>query len=158
MSARQRWSVAAAVLLVLLVLFASVALNAPSRSLIALSSGKVAAKPAAERSGVLLLTSLPLMFGEEFTLDQPSSPALARLRAGYEVKAIALADRASLSGQRLLLMAQPRAQTAEALVDLDAWVRAGGRLLLLAAGALGVSAVATYPARASGRDGWRTAD
>jgi ABC-type uncharacterized transport system involved in gliding motility auxiliary subunit len=33
---------------------------------------------------------------------------------------------------RLLLMAHPLAQPAEALVALDAWVRGGGRLLLLA--------------------------
>jgi len=31
-----------------------------------------------------------------------------------------------------LLMAHPRAQPAEALVDLDRWVRGGGQLLLLA--------------------------
>ena len=133
MTSRQRWGAAAAVLLVLL---ASVALNAPSRSLIARSSGKVASKVAPNRPTLLLLTSLPLLFGEEFTLVQPGSPALARLSAGYEITAIALADRTRLAGQRLLLMAQPRAQTAEALVDLDAWVRAGGRLLLLADPAL----------------------
>ena len=39
--------------------------------------------------------------------------------------------RRSASGG-LLLMAHPRAQPAEALVDLDHWVRGGGRLLLLA--------------------------
>lgn len=129
MTSRQRWVAASAVLLVLL---ASVALNAPSRGFIALSSGKVAAQPAAERPALLLLTSLPLLFGEQFTLSEQGSPALARLRTGYDVKAIALSDRRSLAGQRLLLMAQPRAQTAEALVDLDEWVRDGGRLLLLA--------------------------
>ena len=32
----------------------------------------------------------------------------------------------------MLLMAHPLAQPAEALVDLDRWVRDGGRLLLLA--------------------------
>jgi hypothetical protein len=43
-----------------------------------------------------------------------------------------VADAASLRGKRLLLMAHPRAQPASALVELDAWVRGGGRVLLLA--------------------------
>jgi len=86
----------------------------------------------AERPPLLLLTSLPLVFGEKFALEGAGSPALSRLGERYRVEPIALADAAHLAGHRLLLMAHPRAQTAEALVDLDAWVRGGGRLLLLA--------------------------
>ena len=37
---------------------------------------------------------------------------------------------------RLMMMAQPNAQTAENLVVLDEWVRAGGRVLVLADPAL----------------------
>jgi hypothetical protein len=48
------------------------------------------------------------------------------------VQPISLADEASLRGARLLLAAHPYAQPAETLVELDAWVRGGGRLLLLA--------------------------
>ncbi|MEO7787123.1 MAG: DUF4350 domain-containing protein [Sphingomicrobium sp.] len=92
----------------------------------------LAARPPAERPGLLLLTSLPLFFGEGFTLGGGGSPALTRLRERYRVEPIALADAGSLAGHRLLLMAHPRAQTAEALVELDAWVRGGGRVLLLA--------------------------
>lgn len=89
-------------------------------------------RPPAERPTLFLLTSLPLIFGEQFMLGVGGSPALTRLRERYRVVPIALADGASLKGGRLLLMAHPRAQTAEALVDLDGWVRGGGRLLLLA--------------------------
>ena len=92
----------------------------------------LAPRPPAERPPLLLLTSLPLVFGESFSLDSLGSPALARLGERYRVVPIALANSASLKGQRLLLMAHPRAQTAEALVELDAWVRGGGLLLLLA--------------------------
>ena len=83
------------------------------------------------RPPLLLVTSLPLVFPEQFALES-GSPALTALERRYTVKPINLADGASLSGQRLLLMAHPLAQPAEALVDLDAWVREGGRLVLLA--------------------------
>jgi len=92
----------------------------------------LAPRPVAERPTVALLTSLPLVFGESFGLDSGGSPALTRLEQRYNVLPIGVADEASLAGQGLLVMAHPRAQPATALVDLDHWVRAGGRMLLLA--------------------------
>ncbi len=89
-------------------------------------------RPAAERPTLALLTSLPLVFGESFGLEGGGSPALTRLEQRYNVVPIGVADAASLEGQELLLMAHPRAQPAEALVELDRWVRGGGQLLLLA--------------------------
>ncbi len=89
-------------------------------------------RTAAQKPKLALLTSLPLIFAESFSLQSGGSPALERLEQYYEVDAIGVSDGASLAGQSLLLMAHPRAQPAEALVDLDAWVRAGGRLVLLA--------------------------
>ena len=85
-----------------------------------------------QRPTLALLTSLPLIFGERFGLDSGGSPALSRLELRYNVVPIGVADAASLSGQRLLLMAHPRAQPADALVDLDRWVRGGGHVVLLA--------------------------
>ena len=85
-----------------------------------------------ERPALALLTSLPLIFGEEFGLQDGGSPALSRLEQVYTVEPIAVADASSLKGRQLLLMAHPRAQPAEALVELDQWVRDGGRVLLLA--------------------------
>ena len=84
------------------------------------------------RPTLLVLTSLPLLFGETFGLDQPGSPTLERLQERFVIQPIAATDQASLAGAELLLMAHPRAQTAEALVELDQWVTDGGRLLLLA--------------------------
>jgi hypothetical protein len=86
----------------------------------------------AERPPLLLLTSLPLLFGEEFSLEASGSPALSRLEQRYKVMPIAVADVSSLKGQTQLLMAHPRAQPADVLVELDQWVREGGRVLLLA--------------------------
>lgn len=104
---------------------------------LALTAGcKAAPAPAtpddSAKPRLMLLTSLPILFGEQFTLDAPDSPLRAALEKEFSVAPIALAEAAQLGKGGLLLMAQPRAQTAEALVDLDAWVRGGGRLLLLA--------------------------
>ena len=80
---------------------------------------------------LLLLTSLPLVFGEGFSLEG-GSPALAALRQRYDVVPISVTSRPELQKGQLLLMAQPIAQTPENLVALDDWVRGGGRLMLLA--------------------------
>ena len=87
----------------------------------------VAAKPT-----LMLLSSLPLVFAEKFGLEGGGSPALKALETRYTVVPIGVADAPSLARGRLLLMAHPLAQPAEALVELDQWVRRGGRLLLLA--------------------------
>lgn len=91
-----------------------------------------AARTPLERPTLALLTSLPLVFGESFGLDSGGSAAMTRLEQRYNVQPIGVADGKSLEGQRLLLMAHPRAQPAEVLVELDEWVRSGGRVLLLA--------------------------
>ena len=88
--------------------------------------------PQVERAKLALLTSLPLVFSESFSLESGGSAALSRLEQHYQVVPIGVANAASLKGRKLLLMAHPRAQPAEALVDLDQWVRGGGHLLLLA--------------------------
>ncbi len=85
-----------------------------------------------ERPALLLLTSLPLMFGEHFSLEGGGSDALTALEKHYRVLPISVTDPAELRRGRLLLMAHPPAQTADDLVALDKWVRDGGRVLLLA--------------------------
>jgi hypothetical protein len=90
------------------------------------------ARSAAERPTLLLLTSLPLVFGEGFSVQQTGSPALNALERRYSVVPISVTDVSELAKGRLVLMAQPLAQPAEDLVSLDQWVRQGGRLLLLA--------------------------
>jgi hypothetical protein len=89
-------------------------------------------RPASQRPVLLLLTSLPLVFGEDFSLRGGGSPALSALETRYRVVPISVADPGELSKGRLLLMAHPPAQPAEDLVALDKWVRGGGRVLLLA--------------------------
>ena len=85
-----------------------------------------------QRPTLLLLTSLPLVFGEDFSIQGNGSPALKALQSRYRVVPISVADPPELGKGRLLLMAHPLAQPAEDLVALDRWVRGGGRVLLLA--------------------------
>jgi hypothetical protein len=81
---------------------------------------------------LLLLTSLPLLFNEDFALSGGGSAAVERLQTRYKIVPISVTDAAELGKGKLLLMAQPLAQPAEDLVALDEWVRRGGRVLLLA--------------------------
>lgn len=89
-------------------------------------------RPEAERPALALVTSLPLIFSEDFRIEGGGSPALTRLEQRYKIMPIGVADKQSLKGQHLLLMAHARAQPAAVLVELDQWVRGGGKLLLLA--------------------------
>ena len=96
------------------------------------SSHELQPRAAGERPRLMLLTSLPLIFPEQFTLEGGGSKALEALERRYTVVPIATTDARSLKQARLLLMAHPLAQPAENLVDLDSWVRRGGHVLLLA--------------------------
>lgn len=86
----------------------------------------------AQRPPLMLLTTLPLVFPEDFSLLGGGSRALSAVETRYWVVPIGTTDAATLRQSRLLLMAHPLAQPPEALVDLDGWVRDGGRVLLLA--------------------------
>lgn len=92
----------------------------------------VSPRPEAQRPALMLLTTLPLVFPEEFSLQGGGSKALTALETRYRVVPISTTDAGSLGQGRMLLLAHPLAQPAEALVDLDRWVRGGGRALLLA--------------------------
>ena len=94
--------------------------------------GPIKARPASERPRLMVVTTLPILFPEEFTLQGTGSKALTALESRYAVVPIGTTDGRSLAGGRLLLLAHPLAQTAENLVALDEWVRGGGRVLLLA--------------------------
>jgi hypothetical protein len=107
--------------------------GAAALALTAIRNPPPTSAPTADRRPILLLlTSLPLMFSEDFGLQGSGSPALKALQRRFKVVPISSADGSELAKGHLLLMAQPQAQTAENLVVLDQWVRRGGRVLLLA--------------------------
>src|SRR4051812_27293601 len=73
-------------------------------------------RPPAERPTLLMLTSLPLMFAEDFSLKGSGSEALRQLQSRYRVVPLAVSSTSELARGSLLLMAQPQAQTPENLV------------------------------------------
>lgn len=98
-------------------------------------------RPAADidRPKLGLMTTLPLQWSEggvEAAIDADGAPhpVYARLSAGYAVVPLDSLD--GIDRLSLILLAQPRAMSPAELVKLDAWVRGGGRVLLLADPAL----------------------
>ena len=99
-------------------------------ALLALVGCRAGPTGAADKPELHVLTSLPLLFEAGFGLEPATGEAATFLRDHYRVKAIDLPSQLPQGG--VLLAAQPRALPAEELVALDAWVRGGGKLLLLA--------------------------
>lgn len=95
-------------------------------------------KPAAARPDLMLMTALPLIWGEGGAFDPSSRPAAAytALQREFTVRPLDVLEDTGLGKGRLLLLAQPRALAPQELVALDDWVRAGGRALILADPAL----------------------
>lgn len=93
---------------------------------------------AADRPDLMLMTALPIIWGENGAFDPSSRPALAyrALQREFTVRPMDVLDEQTLATGRLLLLAQPRALAPEELVALDDWVREGGRALILSDPAL----------------------
>lgn len=99
------------------------------------------AAPAAPMRRLAILTSLPIIWGEGDVSDILGGRVRGAdihpiLQRAYAVQPIDRIDRATLAGQTLLMIAQPRALDPTELVMLDDWVRGGGHALLLADPAL----------------------
>lgn len=120
------WPVRAAVV-ALLALAAAAGMMLAARSAPRHQTGQESGKPV-----LMLLTALPIVFPETFGLQGGGSAALNALQARYRILSISVADAANLRRGRLLFIAHAFAQPAEALVELDAWVRSGGAVVLLA--------------------------
>ncbi|MDX3901380.1 MAG: Gldg family protein [Sphingobium sp.] len=90
--------------------------------------------PAADREPLAVVTALPLFWAEGASgLGDPhDAPIIAVLRTRFDVRPLDAPDPASLAAFRTLLLAQPRALSPAALVEIDDWVRAGGRAVILA--------------------------
>ena len=90
-------------------------------------------RPVGERQDLMLLSALPLVWGELGPLDDRARPAAAygALEREFRIRPLDALDARSLGSGGLLLAAQPRALAPEELVALDDWVRGGGRALIL---------------------------
>jgi len=92
------------------------------------------AAPGGSKPGLMLMTGLPLVWGEAGPLDPNSRPAEAYrvIDQAFTIRPLDVLDQASLGSGRLLLLAQPRRLASTELAALDRWVRGGGRVLILA--------------------------
>ncbi|WP_260482515.1 GldG family protein [Sphingomicrobium flavum] len=86
----------------------------------------------AEARDLAVLTSLPIFFSPEFSVEPVDSPLRRTLEEEWRLDLLPTSETEVLDGHELALLLHPPVQTAEALVDLDEWVRGGGRVLLLA--------------------------
>lgn len=91
------------------------------------------AAPVHARPSVMLMTGLPLVWGEKGPFEPGSKPAAAYLElAGhFDFQPVDVLDSATLSRGKLLLLAQPQRLAPAELVALDGWIRSGGRALIL---------------------------
>lgn len=94
--------------------------------------------PAAEKPPLIVMTSLPIIWGEGGPFDAASRPSAAwrALQDEFATRPIDYLDASNLASDRLMLLAQPRRLAPEELVALDEWVRGGGRILIFADPAL----------------------
>ena len=98
----------------------------------------LAAPPAEEARGakpeLVLMTALPIIWGEGDVFSLNSRPAgiYTALQEEFTVRPVDTVHPESLRNSKLLLLAQPRWLAPGELVAVDAWVRTGGRALILA--------------------------
>lgn len=98
--------------------------------------------PAGPRLRVVLMSSLPLVHGEGADMKAMIAgktdphPLHDELKAAHDLVVADAIDDEGLAGADLLILAQPPALPPQALVAIDRFVRAGGRLLLFADPAL----------------------
>lgn len=91
------------------------------------------AAPGDPRPRVMLMTGLPLVWGEKGPFDPASRPAAAyvELARTFAFEPLDVLDEASLERGKLLFLAQPQRLAPAELVALDGWIRRGGRALIL---------------------------
>lgn len=94
--------------------------------------------PDLPRQKVALMSSLPLVYGAGVDMagviagKADPHPLHRALAEAHELVTPDTLDHGALEGVKLAILVQPRALRPEELVALDAFVRAGGRLLLFA--------------------------
>ena len=91
------------------------------------------APPDHSRPHVMLMTGLPLVWGEKGPFDPGSKSATAYLylQQTFRFEPVDVLDAETLGGRRLLFLAQPHRLAPAELAALDGWIRGGGRALIL---------------------------
>ncbi|NRD88561.1 hypothetical protein C8024_02435 [Sphingopyxis sp. BSNA05] len=101
------------------------------------SAGESLADPPEFKPSIQIMTSLPLIWGEgasmESILSGGSEPApiYRHWQAQYEIAPVDSLENLAAEDPDIVILAQPRAMDPADLTDLDAWVRAGGDVIIL---------------------------
>ena len=110
----------------------------PSQGLSAQEGHGVAEASAPLAPELALMGTIPIYWGEAHSLDDLLSVdthghwARAVIERQFHLRPLDYLSAEALAGRERLLLAQPRGFAPEENVALDAWLRAGGRLLLFA--------------------------
>jgi len=101
------------------------------------SVGESPPDPQQVKPRIQLMTSLPLVWGDgasmESILSGGSEPApiYRHWQRQYEIAAVDSLENLAVQDPDIVILAQPRAMDPADLTDLDAWVRAGGAVIIL---------------------------
>lgn len=101
------------------------------------SAGESLPDPQHTKPRIQLMTSLPLVWGDgasmESILSGGSEPApiYRYWQQRYEMTAVDSLENLATQDPDIVILAQPRAMDPADLTDLDAWVRAGGAVIIL---------------------------
>lgn len=89
--------------------------------------------PPGPKPRLMLMTALPIVWGEQGPFDPSSRPAESykALQAEFDVALLDTLGPETLAKGRLLLLAQPNALAPTELAALDQWIRGGGKALIL---------------------------
>jgi hypothetical protein len=81
----------------------------------------------------MLMTGLPLVWGESGPFDPASRPqaSYSKLSEAFDFRPVDVLDAATLARGRFLFLAQPKRLAPSELVAVDGWIRKGGRALIL---------------------------
>jgi hypothetical protein len=105
--------------------------------LLALTNCSEHSEPTGPKYEIAVISALPLFWSDPdpttaLTQGDERAPIIRKLAETFVMTPVDLADERTLQKYRLLILAQPAALGGAELVALDAWVRAGGRLLIFA--------------------------
>ena len=90
-----------------------------------------------EEVSIQLMTSLPLVWGEGASMESILSgraepaPIYRYWQEQYDLSAVDSLEHLAKQNPDIVILAQPRAMDPADLADLDAWVRAGGAVIIL---------------------------
>ena len=109
-----------------------------ARAALAAAAAVLIAAGAPARPKLMMMTGLPIVWGEKGAFDPASRPAAAylNLQKEFDIRLVDTLEPETLGTGRLLLLAQPQRLSPAELAAADGWVRGGGRALILADPAL----------------------